>query len=198
MTETARRIILASQSPRRRGLLADMGLDFEVVAPEFDEAPLLAAGYPPDETAKRIALEKARDVADRIAAESETLVIASDTIIDLGGKILGKPADGEDAKRILRLISSNEHYVVSSIALIELPSGTETVAADRTKIVMRPMTAGEIDDYVSSGEAMGKAGAYAIQETGDRFVTRMEGNLSTVVGLPVELLKNMLEEIDAP
>ena len=115
----------------------------------------------------------------------ESLVIASDTLIDLGGTIIGKPRDEGDARRILRLISSNEHYVVSSIAIIELPSGKETVACDRTLIRMRPMTESEIEEYVASGEAMGKAGAYAIQETGDKFVVDMKGYLSTVIGLPV-------------
>ena len=195
------RIILASQSPRRRELLAGMGLDFIVVSPDIDEEPLLAEGLSPDETAKKIALAKARDVAKQLSSSPnrqskienrKSLVIASDTLIDLGGTIIGKPRDEDDARRILRLISSNEHYVVSSIAIIELPSGNETVACDRTLIRMRPMTEDEIEDYVASGEAMGKAGAYAIQEPADKFVGGRKGNVSTVIGLPVELLKEML------
>lgn len=164
-----------------------MGLAFEVVEPRVEED---AAGGA-REVAERLAAEKARDVAGRVPAG---IVIGCDTVVALGGDILGKPVDATDARRILRLLSGTRHAVVSGLCVLDAATRRERIASEETRVTMRPWTEEEIDAYVASGEGMGKAGAYAIQETGDRFVARIEGSLTNVVGLPTELLARILIE----
>ena len=187
-----RPLILASASPRRRDLLERHGFAFEVRAADVDETP--PTGEAPPRVAELLALKKARAVA--VGVERGT-VIGADTIV-VGGEdvLLGKPEDADDARRILASLSGTTHRVITGVAVIHRPEDDEQVAHEVTYVTMRAMTADEIGDYVDSGESFGKAGAYAIQETGDRFVTKLEGDYENVVGLPVGRLKSMLDADD--
>jgi len=115
-------------------------------------------------------------------------------VVSANGEVLGKPADAADARRMLRALSDSRHAVITGVALLA-PGRHRLIASSTTHVTMRPMTAGEIEDFIASGEWCGKAGAYAIQETGDRFITRVEGSFSNVVGLPMELVANMVEHV---
>jgi len=118
--------------------------------------------------------------------------MGADTVVWLNGRIIGKPRDRQDAREILRALSRNAHLVITGLALIYRNSGLELAGSAETRIWMRPMSEAEISTYVESGEADGKAGAYAIQETADRFVARIEGSFSNVVGLPLGLAAEFL------
>jgi len=168
-----------------------MGYEFEVVAPEIEET--VRASADPVEEARRLAAAKADDVAARLASRREPLVlIAADTICALGGDIIGKPRDRDHAKELLRRLSGSRHHVITGLCLLDTRSGRRILDAVSTAVTMKRMTEQEIQDYVASGEADGKAGAYAIQETADRYVEKVEGSLSNVVGLPTERLGEIL------
>jgi len=184
-------LILASASPQRRDLLRTLGRPFRVVPPTADE--MLPAGISPRQGAEELARRKARSVATRL---SQGLVLGADTLVAVGDRIIGKPRDREDAIRILEILSRTRHEVITGLCLIDVASNREIVASDSTAIVMRRMTRSEIEAYVDSREGMDKAGAYAIQETGDRFVERVEGSLSNVIGLPLELLAALLARME--
>jgi len=184
------RLILASSSPRRRQLLTDAGYQFEVVAPTLAEPEEGLKHLPPCQQAEALAYFKARAVGTRDGA----YVLAADTIVAAGGSVLGKPADAEEARRMLTDLSGTRHAVITGVALLG-PDGRRRIASDTTYVVMRKITPREIDRYVAGGEWQGKAGAYAIQETADRFVERLEGSFSNVVGLPVELVGRMIHEL---
>jgi septum formation protein len=126
---------------------------------------------------------------------TEGLVLGADTIVELAGRIIGKPADKADAQRILSQLSGSEHHVLTGLALVDVAKRRRLLAHDITRIRMRRITPEEIDAYVAGGEAMGKAGAYAIQETGDRYVETIDGSLTNVVGLPMELLERMIKAV---
>lgn len=185
-------LILASSSPRRRELLGQLGRPFRVIPPHADES--IPPGLPPEKVAEVIATRKAASAARHL---TEGLVLGADTLVAAGGGIIGKPRDPEHAKRILRCLCRQPHFVITGICLLDVRSGRRRVAAERTRVTMRLMTDAEIDAYVAGGEAIGKAGAYAIQESGDRFVERVEGSRSNVVGLPMELLGRLLDEMEA-
>ncbi|MBN1554874.1 MAG: septum formation protein Maf [Phycisphaerae bacterium] len=182
------RLILASASPRRRELLARAGYDFDVQPPVMDEPNHLPAGLPPVSHAESLAYFKARGVAE---TRSDARVLGADTVVAAGGRILGKPSDADDARRMLTELSHNQHAVITGVALLG-PGEERVIAADVTHVTMRPMSPEEIEDYVASGEWQGKAGAYAIQETADRFIVSLEGSFTNVVGLPMELLGRLL------
>jgi septum formation protein len=185
-------MVLASASPRRRDLLAAMGYRFRVVAPDVDETVL--EGADPAEEAERLAVAKALAVAERVGP---AVVIAADTLCSLDGHILGKPLDREDARRMLRRLSGTRHQVITGLCLLDTRTGRRISESVSTAVVMRPMTDAQIADYVDSGEADGKAGAYAIQETGDRYVDHIEGSFNNVVGLPTERLSELLDAFTA-
>lgn len=182
------RFILASASPRRRELLAQAGYEFEVHPPAREEPNHLPAGLPPEAHAESLAYFKARDVAERFP---HRLVLGADTVVAAGGEILGKPADARHARRMLEKLSRRRHAVITGLALLG-PGDRRILTHDVTYVTMRPLTAQEIEDYLASEEWRGKAGAYAIQETADRFVVKLEGSFTNVVGLPMELLERLL------
>lgn len=185
-------LIVASSSPRRRELLTEAGYRFRVVSPPLDEPDEVLGKLLPAQQAEALSYFKARSVADE---NPDCLVLGADTIVAVGKQILGKPADADDARRMLRLLSSVRHAVITGVTLIG-PGGQRLIASDTTYITMKPMTHQEIEDYIDSGEWEGKAGAYAIQETAhDRFIVKVEGSFSNVVGLPMELVDKMIEEI---
>ena len=188
------RLILASSSPRRRGLLAEAGLAFEVIAPAVEEPADLTAGLSPARRAEALAYFKARSVS---SGRAGAYVLGADTIAAIGGDVLGKPRDRGEAEQMLRRLSGTRHVVITGVALLG-PNGYRRIASESTFVTMRAMSDEEIVGYLDSGEWQGKAGAYAIQETADRFVDRIEGSLSNVVGLPMERIERMVAEIEAP
>lgn len=181
-------IILASNSPRRRELLRQIGLAFTTDPAYVDERVL--PGEQPEAYAVRVALEKARAVAQR----SRTgIVVAADTIVVLGDAILGKPANAEDAMRMLEMLSGKMHYVITGLVVIDSQSGKTLARTAWTKVWFRKLTPEEIASYVATGEPLDKAGAYGIQEKGSLLVEKIEGCYFNVVGLPVSLLGKMLQ-----
>lgn len=180
-------IILASASPRRQEILTNAGIAFEVRPANIPEIP--HAGESPVTFAERMAREKARAVS---AAIPGRIVLAADTVVALEDEILGKPANTEDAARMLRLISGRTHAVTTGVCVIAV--GLEDVRSETTTVEFGRMTEAEIREYVSTGEPMDKAGAYAIQGGASRWVTRVDGDYNNVVGLPVELVLRMLKQ----
>jgi len=181
-------LILASASPRRRGLLAQAGYRFVVVPAETEE-PVDHAPTP-SQTAVERALAKARDVAERFP---NRVVLAADTIVVLDGDVIGKPADAEDTRRTIRRLRGTRHSALTGVVV--LAGDAERTATEETVIEMRQVSDEEIDAYVATGEALGKAGAYAVQERGDRFIKTLSGSYTNVVGLPMELVGRMLAEV---
>ena len=182
------KLVLASRSPRRRELLAEAGYDFEVVVPDEAAECGICSRETPEQLVTRLARQKAADVAARIAAG---LILACDTVVECGGRILGKPADEEDSRRMLQLLSGREHRVLSGLCLWNVPGGNPLVRVAVTRLRMDRLSAMEIDDYLASGLWEGKAGAFGFQ---DRlgWIHVVEGSQTNVVGLPMELLAEML------
>jgi septum formation protein len=183
--------ILASSSPRRRQLLQDAGYRFQVVAPTIPEPDEAFSGLSPAQQAESLAYFKARVVSD---LHPGRYVVGADTIVALGDKVLGKPDDADHARTMLQNLSGTRHRVITGVAVLAA-DGRRIIASDITYVTMRPLTPDEIERYIASGEWIGKAGAYAIQETADRFVQGVQGSFSNIVGLPMELLARMLERI---
>jgi septum formation protein len=185
------RLILASRSPRRQELLRNAGFEFDVDPSSVLEEQL------PNETpvafVRRLAQEKAREVASRSPAGS--LVLGADTEVIVDGEVLGKPADPEDASRMLRMLSGRCHEVLTGVALVQALGHLEALEHSSTTVWLRALRESEVREYVSSGEPFDKAGGYAIQGRASRFVTRIEGCYSNVVGLPVSLLDEMLRRV---
>ena len=168
-------LILASGSPRRRELLATLGHSFAVVVPEIDETPL--PGERPRAFAERMAEEKAA------AVDGEGVVVAADTIVVLGDKILGKPVDAADAREMLRLLSGRPHEVVTGVCVRS--RNRTMVFSVGTEVVFRTLEEAEIKAYAATGEPMDKAGAYAIQGGAAHMVCAINGSYTNVVGLPL-------------
>jgi len=183
------RMILASASPRRKELLARAGYKFRVIVPDVDESAFASGTSDPRKHAEALALAKARSVAPHFP---DSLVIGADTLIDFHGRIIGKAADAKDAEQITRRLFSTPHKVITGLALVRLRDNTEIVRSDVTIVYPRKMTDEQIARHVAGGSWEGKAGAYAIQETGDEFVDHIEGSLTNVMGLPMELLERLL------
>jgi septum formation protein len=175
--ETKQKLILASTSPRRTELLKSAGLTFSVVRPDADEK--LHAGETPVEYAVRTAREK----AESIPAVPGVIVLGADTVVATEGHILGKPADAEDAKSMLRLLSGKLHEVITGVCL---HSAEKTVCFHvSTAVLFRDLSEAEIAAYVATGDPLDKAGAYAIQNGAAGMVRRIDGSYSNVVGLPL-------------
>jgi septum formation protein len=182
-------IVLASASPRRQELLRNAGIPFTVQPADINETPL--AGESPRACAERLAREKALAVWQN---RSQVYVLGADTIVVVDGAILGKPRDRDDALRMLRLLSGRTHVVITGVCLVGPVSSNIQIAAEITFVTMCEVTDDEIRDYVATGEPMDKAGAYAIQGIASRWIPRIEGDYSNVVGLPVALVYAMLRE----
>lgn len=177
-------LVLASASPRRRALLEGAGLRFEVRPADVpEEAP---PGTPAPALARELAVRKARAASAGLGI-GPALVLGADTVVALDdGRLLGKPRDRAEAERHLRALSGTTHSVVTGVCLRDAPGGAEEVFHAETRVTMRRLGEEEILAYVAGGEGLDKAGGYAIQEGADRFVTRVDGSRSNVVGLPVE------------
>ncbi len=184
-----RPLVLASASPRRADLLRAAGIPFDVQVADVDETPLVGEG--PEAFVCRVAAAKARAIAERVPGR---FVLGADTVVVVDKEILGKPRDGEDAKRMLRLLSGRTHQVLTGVSLIGGPPYRGRSAIATTLVEFSRLEEPEIAWYVASGEPMDKAGAYAIQGLGSRFVTRVDGSYSNVVGLPIALVYNLCRE----
>lgn len=186
-------IILASASPRRAELLRAAGIDFHVRIADVDET--LRPGEAPRDYVTRLAREKATAVARAAnsAVSSDVAVLGADTSVIFGAEILGKPRDPQDAARMLRLLGGAWHEVITGVCFIRGPHVFSN--ADLTRVKFAPLSEAEIEWYVSTGEPNDKAGGYAIQGYGSRFIERIEGNYANVVGLPVRTVYRMLEKI---
>jgi len=196
-------LVLASASPRRQELLRNVGISFVVQVADVDETPLPGEGA--RDCAERLAREKALKVW---RARPQDVVLGADTVVVVDGTILGKPADGDDAARMLRMLSGREHRVITGVCLVravvsgqgssskvKAPAREELKSASETTVVtMSEISEREIRDYVATGEPMDKAGAYAIQGIASRWIPRIEGDYSNVVGLPVALVYRMLRK----
>ncbi len=185
-------IVLASASPRRKQLLSEAGYKFNSVIPDIDESAFPLTGVTASEYAKRLALAKAKNVAGKYP---DCLVIGADTVVDFNGQIIGKPADAKQAQQITKKLFSRPHKVITAIAIVRLSDNTELVASDSTTVYPKKLTAEQIDKHIKSGTWRDKAGAYAIKENGDEFIERIEGSLTNVMGLPMELLQRLLENL---
>lgn len=181
-------IILASASPRRREILLAAGIDHVVDAANVDETPI--AGEGPRVYAERLARAKAMAVAAR---HPLAVVIGADTVVVVDARILGKPIDPADARRMLERLSGRDHRVLTAVAVARGGELQSSVA--ETLVSMRRISAVEIADYVATGEPMDKAGAYAIQGGAAGFVERISGEFDTVVGLPLEVVRQLLSAV---
>jgi len=192
----AARLILASASPRRRELLASLGVPFDVVAGDVDET---LEAVPLREAVARLALRKARAVA---ASRPATVVVAADTIVVIEGRALGKPANADDARAMLRALRGRTHEVMTGVAVMDSASGRHAIETVVSRVTMAAYAESEIDAYVATGEPLDKAGAYAIQGAGGALVTGLEGSRSNVVGLPLAataaLLRRFGVAVSAP
>lgn len=188
-------LVLASASPRRHALLAELGVAFEVRPADIDETP--EPGEPAEALVRRLAVEKAQ-AALAAAPERPIVVLAADTLVAVEGEVLGKPVDEADAARMLRLLSGTRHQVMTGVAVAtsdaSRTASTLSVEVVTTHVHMAPWSEDEIAAYVASGEPMDKAGSYAIQEGADRKVTQLEGPFDNVVGLPLEATARLLRE----
>ncbi|MEM9601259.1 MAG: nucleoside triphosphate pyrophosphatase [Pseudomonadota bacterium] len=182
------RLVLASSSPRRLALLAQVGVAVESVSPEIDETPL--QHETPGRYARRMALSKVRAVDARLTGQP-AILMAADTVVAIDGEVLGQPQDGEQAQRMLHRLSGREHSVFSAVAVGPVDGAFACKLAE-TRVWMRATTRAEREAYWATSEPLGKAGGYAIQGIGAVFVERIEGNYATVVGLPIVELMTML------
>ena len=189
-----RSLILASASPRRKELLAGLGLTFSVQPSVANE--VVEGNVSPEEFVTILARRKAHDVAFSLTEQEEevALVIGSDTVVVLDGEILGKPVDEFDAFRMLSSLQGKTHTVYTGLCVVEAATGKEKVGFRATKVTMRPLSSDRIRRYIATGEPMDKAGAYAIQGYGATLVDSMQGDYFSVVGLPVSLVSDFLEE----
>jgi septum formation protein len=196
-----RPLILASSSPRRRQLLADNNYEFRVIPPtDINEDPL--PNEPPELLVRRLALTKAQSVARQVSTSatrglpsspSPPLILACDTIAECNGRILGKPTDQADARRMLALLRGREHRVISGLCLWRLPTGDHRLEIDITRLIMDPLSDQDVENYLNTNQWQGKAGAFGYQDGLD-WVRILAGSESNVVGLPMELLTKMLNE----
>lgn len=185
---TSRKLILASSSPRRQELLCKEGIEFEVCPANIPEEQ--RPGEPPVDYAVRLAQEKALKIAAKFP---DAFVLGADTIVVVDGEILGKPASPQDAARMLAMLSGRTHQVITAVSLVAPGKRIDTRSLT-TAVHFRALTSQEIEQYVAGGEPMDKAGAYAIQGGAAPWVTRLEGDYSNVVGLPLPLVKEMLRD----
>ncbi|MEE2672212.1 MAG: Maf family protein [Myxococcota bacterium] len=186
-------LVLASASPRRRDLLEQAGIPHQVQPANIDETP--GQDEEPVALSLRLAREKALAVAKTIGGEPRRQVLGSDTIVVLDGLILGKPADPEDAVRLLRLLAGRTHTVVTAVAIVDSASLEVRDVAVESRVTLRDANEEDIRRYVATGEPLDKAGAYAIQGEGAWLVTGLEGSLSNVIGLPLDETLALLHEV---
>jgi septum formation protein len=185
-----KKIILASASPRRKDLLKSIGLKFETIPSNIDEN--IEGQVFSCKLIEKLSYEKANDIAKQI--NYPAIVIGSDTVVVINGEILGKPADEEDAKRMLLLLSGNTHEVISAITIIDTETLKILSSSVISKVEFRKMQETEIENYIKTGEPFDKAGSYAIQGIASIFVKSIKGCYNNIVGISTFKLSEMLEE----
>ena len=184
------RIILASASPRRKELLSYLGLPFDVVAPAFakerDNAETI-------DQVRRVVIENARDKANSVMKEYDSLLISADTVVFCNNRLFGKPKDTSEAKEFLSILSHNPHWVVTGVYMHY--KGNTIARVEETKVFMDPLNDEEIEEYLKREDVLDKAGAFAIQGYGASFINRIEGCFYNVMGFPLSLVRKMIIEI---
>lgn len=185
------KLVLASGSPRREELLRQLKLKFTIVPSKIDESEYQAEE--PLDLVRRLAEEKARSVS---ALVEDALIIAADTVVVFNDHILGKPKNKADAKKMLKMLSSNNHQVITGVAVINSQDGKCEIADNTTEVKMVELNDREIDEYINTGEPMDKAGSYAIQGFGALFVEEIKGSYYSVMGLPIHQLAKLLEKFN--
>ena len=189
MGEMVPPLVLASQSPRRKELLEILDIPFSIVVPAIDESP--RNGEVPEDYVVRVAREKAADVASRVR---NSIVLSADTVVTIDGEILGKPRDRADAVRMLMQLSGREHQVFTAVCVMDQSNGLTRQGLEKTAVVVRPLRESEIEDYIRREDVMDKAGAYAIQGFASVFIPRISGSYSNVMGLPLALVYELLDQ----
>jgi septum formation protein len=184
-----KRIVLASASPRRKELLEQIGLQCEVEPSNYDEE--IASVSEPHEMAKKLSLGKARAAARK---HRNAIIIAADTFVVFGDRILGKPRTDSEARKMLRALNGQAHSVITGFTVLDTETGKVVSRSVETRVDMRKLTLEEIESYVRTKEPLDKAGGYAIQGRGAVLVERIEGDYSNVVGLPLSALADALRE----
>ncbi len=188
------RLILASESPRRREIMDIMGISYEIkpanVIEEVEETD-------PSRMVQALASKKVKYIVDNLETDQDTIIIGADTMVFCHGQALGKPKDKKDAVRMLQLLSGDVHEVYTGVYII-IRKGAEEIPvsfAVSTRVNVQPLTSGQIDDYIESGEPMDKAGAYAIQGRFGIFISSIEGEYNNIVGLPIAHIYRRLWEL---
>jgi septum formation protein len=182
-------LVLASQSPRRKELLGMLGIPFSVVPASIEENPLPEES--PEAFVVRIAKEKGAEVASRV---SHSVVLSADTVVTIDGEILGKPVDEQDAVRMLRKLSGRDHWVYTAVCVINQVKEETVEGLDRTRVWFNQIDDAQIFDYLRREDVLDKAGAYGIQGYAGIFIPRIEGNYFNVMGLPLPLVNNLLQQ----
>jgi len=187
------RITLASTSPRRHQILKDFGIKYDYIKPRLDEEKAAAklGTNVPHKVACALAYAKAKSVLNRV---KKGIVLGSDTIVVIRGKIVGKPRSKKHAFEILRDLSREKHCVVTAIAFIDAVTGKSLVTYDESFVTFRKLDDKWIKNYIETNNVMDKAGAYAVQENSDPFIQKIEGSYYNVVGLPIEKVQHILAE----
>lgn len=188
-----KKLILASRSPRRLALLRHLGIPFEVLPSNIEE--VMDPFCSPEENARSLAIRKAEMVARKAR---DSFVVGADTLVVLNGEIIGKPANADEARRMLRRLSGNVHRVCTAFAIIDVPSGKQVVEHEVTHVSFRKIEESEIEEYVGTGSPLDKAGAYGIQDDyGAVFVERVEGCFYNVMGFPLTKFLVTLKEFQS-
>jgi len=188
------KLILASASPRRAEILRNAGIKFEIRKTDVDESRLV--DEVPGDYVRRLALAKAQSAAAKyLAPVDETLILGADTVVVVNADILGKPVSQDDARSMLRRLSGRVHEVHTGLALLRSSGEEQRVVEEVTRVHFASLTDREIENYIATGEPFDKAGAYAIQGIGGRYVTRIEGCYFNVMGLPLARLWSLLREL---
>ena len=195
---TNKKIILASQSPRRHSLIKKLNIDFDVVSPNFDEK--LDTDNYSDESIQSLSLKKAMSVLDLNQQGTDfllyknCLIVSADTVVVLDNKIYGKPKNEECAKKMLSQLSNRTHFVVTAVSVVDADTKNFITRLVKTYVTFQDLSESLIDSYVKNQKPLDKAGAYGIQEMGSEFIKDVQGDLENVIGLPTKTLKEMLEE----
>lgn len=185
-----KRITLASSSPRRKALLEEIGLSFDICSADIDED--IRENESPQEHTLRLSEEKAQEVAKKIRSG---WIIGADTIVFIDNRIMGKPSDIHEAGAMLRLLSGRQHKVATAFCILNAATGEKIKEAVESRVKIKKLNDKEIEDYIRTGEPLDKAGAYAAQGMGSFMVESIEGSYTNVVGLPMEELKKALEQM---
>ena len=173
-----RKIILASTSPRRKELFAKFGIPFTVVAPNFEED--MTQNLPPEILVQQLALGKAQSIAHRFP---NAIIVSADSIVVFRGQVLGKPKTATRAAEMLRALQNKRNTIISGVAILDTQTGKTITFMDAGDAILMPMSEQDIAWYIATSEPHGRAGAFAIQDIGMQFIKRIDGNLSTIIGL---------------